>query len=79
MSYSISVNGHGPVDDDLRAAFEDLVRALRAATPDEPGASGPGGSMSTGAATYVVSDVPELPADEDEDADGDSGNEGDDL
>lgn len=66
MSYSISVYGHGPVDDDLRAAFNELVSALRAATPDAPGNS-LGGTLSTGAATYTTVDVPEdEPADDDE-------------
>jgi hypothetical protein len=58
MAYSISIFGQGAVDDDLRDAFGELVRNLRAATPDAPGNSF-GGSLSTGAANYTVDDIPD--------------------
>jgi hypothetical protein len=67
MAYSISIQGQGPVDDDLREAFGDLVRALRAATPDLPDNT-LSGSLSTGAANYGVDDIPpDAPADDDTD------------
>lgn len=63
MSFSINASGHGPAEDDLRAAFNELVRSLREATPE--GQSFGSASLHTGTASYSAADVPDAtPADD---------------
>lgn len=67
MSYSINASGHGPADDDLRAAFGELVRSLRSVTPEGQTFYA---ALSTGAADYNAADIPDdEPADDEGDDD----------
>ena len=61
MSYTITIFGHGPEDDDVRGEFEEAVRGMRSVTP----AGGTlGATLTAGGATYDQDDVSDEPGDD---------------
>jgi hypothetical protein len=64
MSMTITANGTGQDEDDLRAAFGELVRSLRAADGTFTA------SLTTDSATYVDGDIPDAPGDDEADGEG---------
>jgi hypothetical protein len=58
MTYSITLTGNGAAPEDVKAVFEDTVRALRAIDGD------PTGSLSNDGTPEFAADVTDAPLDD---------------
>lgn len=67
MSFTISIYGHGAEPDDVRAAFDEAIRALRGATP-EGGSLGGTCNDGTGGALRTDADVSDEAGDDSDEA-----------